>query len=242
MRCLPRWKGECCCSTEELVGLAHGGLDVDRLEIVPSLLEEGGEEVDTHEDVLSELLLSHLLVTDGDGHAGNLLKLELNGGTSIINLGSQVFSVGDDLREHTNTVEDGSEDGGDLLDEGVASKKEGVLLGPLLDELLVLVEGLKELEVNNVDADVLSLDDIDVLGITDQADLEGRSGDVGEADGTSETLILLGVVVLKTNLEFDGLDELSGLLVLENSGEALSNLGVSNVLAHTSLGVTQKYI
>jgi hypothetical protein len=209
---------------------------------VPSLLEEGGEEVDTHEDVLSELLLTHLLVTDGNGHAGNLLKLELNGGTGIINLGFQVFSMRDDLGEHTNTVENGSKDGGDLLDEGVAGKKESVFLGPLLDELLILVEGLKELEVNNIDVDVLSLDDIHVLGITDQADLKLRSGDVGETDGTSETLILLGVVVLEANLELDGLDELSSLLVLENSGEGLSNLGVSYILAHSSLGVTQKYI
>jgi len=191
------------CSTEELEGLAHGGLDVDRPEVVPSLLEEGGEEVDTHEDVLSELLLSHLLVADSDGHAGDLLELELDGSAGIIDLGSQVLVVGDDLGEHTNTVEDGSEDGGDLLDEGVAGKEEGVLLGPLLDELLVLVEGLQELEVNNVDADVLSLDDVDVLGITDQAELETGSGDVGEADGTSETLIFLGVVVLEADLEFD---------------------------------------
>ena len=105
------------CSTEELEGLAHGGLDVNRPEVVPSLLEEGGEEVDTHEDVLSELLLSHLLVADSDGHAGDLLELELDGSAGIIDLGSQVLVVGDDLGEHTNTVEDGSEDGGDLLNE-----------------------------------------------------------------------------------------------------------------------------
>ena len=54
------------CSPEELVGLAHGCLDVDALEVLPALLEEGGEEVDTHEDVLSNLVLAHLLVTDGD--------------------------------------------------------------------------------------------------------------------------------------------------------------------------------
>jgi hypothetical protein len=233
--CLPSGRD---CSAVELEGLAHGGLDVDRLEVVPSLLEEGGKEVNTHKDVLSELFLSHLLVADGDGHAGNLLKLELDGGTGIINLGSEVFVVGDDLGEHTNTVEDGSEDGGDLLDEGVRGKEKGVLLGPCLNELLVLVEGLEELKVNNVDVDVLSLDDINVLGITDQANLEAWSGDVGETDGSSETLILLGVVVLKTDLELNGLGELSLLLVLEDGGEALSNLGVSNALAHSSLGFT----
>ena len=112
------------CSTEELEGLAHCGLDVNRPEVVPSLLEEGGEEVDTHEDVLSELLLSHLLVADSDGHAGDLLELELDGSAGIIDLGSQVLVVGDDLGEHTNTVEDGSLDVGDLLDEKVTGKEE----------------------------------------------------------------------------------------------------------------------
>ena len=54
---------------------------MDSLEIVPSLLEERGQEVDAHKDVLSELLLSHVLVADGDGHAGDLLKLELDAST-----------------------------------------------------------------------------------------------------------------------------------------------------------------
>ena len=89
----------------------------------PSLLEEGGEEVINYKDALSELQLSHLLVTYDDGHEGDLLELELDGSTRIINLGSQLLVVGDDLREYSNTVEDGSEDGGDLLDEGIADKE-----------------------------------------------------------------------------------------------------------------------
>lgn len=222
------------CSAEELVGLAHGGLDVDRLKIVPSLLKEGSEEVHTHEDVLSEFVLRHLLVTDGNGHAGDLLELELDGGTGIIDLGSEVFVVGDDLGEHTDSVEDGSEDGGDLLDEGVTGEEEGVFLGPLLNELLVLVEGLETVEIHGVNLDVLSLNNIEVLGISDEADLEAGSGDMGETDGSSETLVLLGVVVLETDLEFNSLGELSGLLVLEDGLDAFSNLGVGDVLAHTS--------
>lgn len=190
-------------STEELEGLAHGGLDVDTLEVVPSLLEEGSEEVDTHADVLSEFLLGHLLVADGDGEAGDLLELELDGGAGVVDLGSQVFVVSNDLGEHTDSVKNGSEDGGDLLDEGVRSEEHGVLLGPLLDELLVLVEGLEEIEVNGVNLDVLGLNDVEMLGVSDEADLEAGSGDVGEADGSSETLILLGVVVLEADLKFN---------------------------------------
>ena len=191
------------CSTEELVGLAHGGLDVDTLEVVPSLLEEGSQEVDTHADVLSELFLSHLLVADGDCEAGDLLELELDGGTGVIDLSLQVFVVSNDLREHTDSVKNGSKDGGDLLDEGVRSEEHSVLLGPLLDELLVLVEGLEEIEVNSVNLDALSLNDVEMLSVSDEADLEAWSGDVGEADGSSETLILLGIVVLKADLKLN---------------------------------------
>ena len=55
-----------------------------------------------------------------------------------------------------------------------------------------------------------------MLGVTDQADLELTSGDVRKSDGASETLVLLGIVVLETNLEFNGLSELSLLLILED--------------------------
>lgn len=231
------------CSSVDLVGLSHGCLDVNALEVVPSLLEEGSQEVNTHEDVLSELFLSHLLVTNGNGHAGNLLKLELDGSTGIIDLSSEVLVVSDDLGEHLNLVEDGSKDDWDLLDEGITGKKESVLLSPLLDQLLVLVEGLETIEVHNVDLDALSLSDIDVLGITDEADLEALSWNVGKADGSSETLVLLGIVVLEADLEFDCLSELSFLLLvgvasLENVLESFSDLLVSNVLAHFFLRYT----
>lgn len=138
---------------------------------MPLLLEERYQEVKTHEDVLSEFLFGHGLVTDGDVHASGLLKLELNTGSGIINLSLDIIGVGDDLREHTDSVEDGSEDGWDLLDEGVSSQKDGVLLGPGLDELLVLVEGLKEIEVDCVYLDTSLLDDLEMLGVSDEADL-----------------------------------------------------------------------
>lgn len=208
---------------------------MDGLEIVPALLEEGSQEVESHEDVLSELFLSHGLVTDGDVHAGGLLELELNGSSGVIDLSLEVIGVSDDLGEHTDSVEDGSENGGDLLDEGVSGEENGVLLGPGLDELLVLVEGLEEVEVNGVDLDVSLLDDLEVLSVSDKADLELGSGNVGESDGTSETLILLGVVVLEADLELDGLHELSLLLIGEDLVDGLSDLGLGELGRHTVL-------
>ena len=71
-----------------------------------------------------------------------------------------------------------------------------------------------------------------MLGVSNEADHELRSGDVGKSDGTSESLILLGVVVLESDLELNGLDELSLLLlVLEDSLEAFSDLGLGKVLS-----------
>ena len=132
--------------------------------------------------------------------------------------------MSDDLWEHTDSVKNGSQHGGDLLDEGVTGKEESVLLGPLLDELLVFVECLETFEVHNIDLDVLGLDDVQMLGITDEADLKAWAGDVRESNGTSETLILLWVVVLQTDLQFDCLSELPLLLVLEDGVDTLLDL------------------
>jgi hypothetical protein len=51
-----------------------------------------------------------------------------------------------------------------------------------------------------------------VESITEDTDSHTGTGNVGELDGTRETLITLGIVVLQTNLEFDGFSELTGLL------------------------------
>ena len=63
------------------------------------------------------------------------------------------------------------------------------------------------LEVNSFGA-------IDVVGIGQNADGHARAGDMGELDGARETLVALRVVVLETNLEFDGLDEVALLLAV----------------------------
>ena len=64
--------------SQEFDGGGHSRFDVNRLDVHPALLEERSEEVEGHHDVLLEFLISHLDVTDGGGHAGNLLKLELD--------------------------------------------------------------------------------------------------------------------------------------------------------------------
>eukprot|EP00399_MALV-I-05_sp_L67-4_P000018 gene18-biopygen4 len=59
-------------SPEDALGLAHRGLDVQRLDVVPVLLEKGHQEIDGHQGVLTELVRVHANVADGDAHAQHL--------------------------------------------------------------------------------------------------------------------------------------------------------------------------
>lgn len=53
------------------------------------------------------------------------------------------------------------------------------------------------------------------------------AGDGGQLDGTGETLVTLGVVVLQTDLKLDGLVEVTLLLIERVVEEVL------NILAHS---------
>jgi hypothetical protein len=72
-----------------------------------------------------------------------------------------------------------------------------------------------------------------VLLISDDAKLKGWARVVGKTNGTNETLILLGIVVLKTDLKLDGFGELAGLLGLSKVSDCFSNNCVVNLCAHT---------
>ena len=105
--------------------LAHGGLDVERLDVLPILLEQGDQEVDsyklrsidrphcmiyvsdserTQHDVCKNLVLSHLDMADSDTQAEHLLELELDGRTDLSELVAQVLSVRDGGRELAGCV------------------------------------------------------------------------------------------------------------------------------------------
>jgi hypothetical protein len=196
---------------------------------VPLLLEEGSEEVKGHDDVLSKLFVGHGLVTGGNVEAGNLLQLPLDGSLDVVDLLLNRLVVSDWLREHTNSVKNWTEDDWDLLDEGISSKQEGVFLGPLLDLLLVLVELLESIHVGDINLNLGLGDLISVLLIGNNADLEVWSWDVRKSDGTDESLILLWIVILKSNLELDSLTELSCLSLFSHFLDAFKNKGVGNL-------------
>jgi len=196
------------------------------------LLEKGDQEVDGHHDVGEELILGHTDVTDGDTQAENLLQLELDGGTDLISLITDVIGVGDGGGELSGLVETGSEKTGNLLDEGLGSEESIVLLGELLDLLLVLVELLQVINGLVLHGDLLGL--VAVKGITENADGHLGAGDVGETNGTRETLITLGIVVLESNLELDSLDEVTLLVLglLLDLANALADGRNLNLAAH----------
>ena len=122
--------------------------------------------------------------------------------------------MGDWLRESVDSVQNWTENNWNLLDESVSGEQEIVLLGPALDELLVLVELLQVIQGGHIDIETSGLNLILMLLIGDQADLEVWSWDVWHTDTTSETLVFLWVVVLESNLELNGLLELSLFLLL----------------------------
>lgn len=81
----------------------------------------------------------------------------------------------------------------------------------LTNKLLLLVELLKGLSIHCIKTNLAST--IAIVSITKDANTHTRAGKMGKAHGAGETLVLLRVVVLQTDLEFDGLNELAlGLL------------------------------
>ena len=174
---------------------------------------------------MSQLVFGHSLVSNGDGHAGDFLQLEFDASSGIINLLFQRFGVSDDLGEHSNSVKDGPEDGRDLLNEGISSEKDVIFLGPLFNGFLLFVEFLQSFKINGINIESFCL--LDVFGISNKTDLELGSWDVWKSDSSSESFIFLGVVIFKTNLEFNSFLEFSLFLVLNDGVNALCDLSLS---------------
>ena len=81
------------CSIEAL-GRTHGGLDVERLDVLPVLLQKGDEEVHGKVNVLHELVLGHAHIAHRHRQAEHLLHLELDGGLQVERFLIQVVAVG----------------------------------------------------------------------------------------------------------------------------------------------------
>jgi len=187
--------------------LAHGGLDVGRLHVLPILLEEGDEEVDGEGGVLADSFLLHVDVTDAAAKAENLLELELDGGADFVDLVGEVVTEGDGGGEFVGTVHVGADNTGDGLDDGLGGEEGVVASAHLLDEFLVLVELLEIFHGHGVDTSLLG--DVLVLEIANDGNSVVGAADVGETEGAGEALVTGGIVVLEVDLEVNGLEELA---------------------------------
>jgi hypothetical protein len=80
-----------------------------------------------------------------------------------------------------------------------------------------LVELLQVLDGHEGEFLVELLGSVDIHGVGENAERHPGSRNMGKSDGTRESLVTLGVVVLETDLEFDGLNKVpllsTGLLV-----------------------------
>lgn len=149
---------------------AHAGLDGQAANVLPSLLQQGHEVVDGQHDVADQLVLGHADVSDRDTQAEHLLQLEFDGRLDFGDLLGEVFVVRDGRGELAGLGETGTEETGDLLDQGFGGDEGIVLAGQLLDQLLVLVELLQVVGRHGVYAVVLG--SVNVVLVTE--DTGGR--------------------------------------------------------------------
>lgn len=76
----------------QTLGFAHGALDVHIPEVLPVFLEQGHQEFDSQVDVVDQLIISHLHVTNGNSQTQHLLHLELDGDVTLSTLAT-MFSL-----------------------------------------------------------------------------------------------------------------------------------------------------
>ena len=195
-----------------LNGRTHGSLDVDLANVLPLLLEQTSQEVSSQLGVDDNLLGVHFDISDSNVEAHDLLHLELDGRLDFINLLLHIFTTRQKSGELTRLGETRTQKTRDLLDEVIGSDEEIITLGEFLDQLFVFVELLQVLDTHVVDADAIGL--LTVGSVTEHAALEFRAGNGGELEGSRETLVTNGVVVLERDLSFNRLGEVTLLALL----------------------------
>jgi len=202
-------------------GWRHGSLDGQASNVLPSLLQQRDEVVDSQHDVTNQMILGHANVSDGNTQAKDLLQLELDGRPDIRQFTSEIFVMRNRGWEFSGLGQTRSQETWNLFDQVLGSDEGIVLPGELLDQLLVLVELLQVVNRHGVDSNMLGT--IDIVLVTEDADAHVWSWDLWELDGARETLITLRIVVLQADLELDGLEEIA-LLGLIAVGEELSDV------------------
>ena len=222
------------------MSLAHSRVKMDGANALPLLLEKGSNVVAANHNVLEDLVWSHLNVGNSEAEGDGLLQPEFGGLENFINSSSDLITSTDWSREFTSTVERRAESLVEVLDDTFGSKEEVVLLSPVLDGLLILVEVSKGSKIVAWDLESGSFFAVNL--ITHDTNTEAWADNVWKLDGTNETLILSDVVTLKTDLKFDSFSEtplLGGVSIFKDFLNRTLQ-GLLNMLTPPRRGVSLK--
>jgi hypothetical protein len=125
------------------LGRRHRSLDRQAANILPPFLQQADQVVDSQHDVRDQFILRHTHIANRHTQTQHLLQLELDCRFDFCYFGVEVFGVRDGRRELASFRETGTEETGDLLDEGIGGDEGVVLAGEFLDELFVFVKLLE---------------------------------------------------------------------------------------------------
>merc|ERR1719348_1032388 len=103
-----------------------GSLHMERLNILPVLLEQADQEVHGQVHVSHEVILSHGHIANSHGETEHLLHLELDGGLQVGYLQLQVVAVCHEGRKLPSLVQSWPQKPRDLLDKSVGGN-EGIV-------------------------------------------------------------------------------------------------------------------
>ena len=188
----------------------HGSLDSQTTHILPALLQQRHEIVDSQHDITDQLILRHAHIANRHTQTQYLLQLELDRALDLRRLRPKILSMRYWRWEFTRLRQTRSKKTRNLLDEGIRRDESIVLARKLLDQFLVLVEFLQVISGHGINTEVFRA--IEIVLVAEDAEGHIGSGNGGEFDGAAETLVTLGIVVLEADLEFDGLEEVALLL------------------------------
>jgi hypothetical protein len=139
---------------------AHSRLDRQAPHILPPLLQQTDQVIDSQHDIANQLILRHTHIPYGNTQTQHLLQLELDRALHLCHLHIQVLSVSDRGWEFAGFGKTGAKETRNLAHERVRGDEGIVFAGELLDQLLVLVEFLKIIGRHGVDAVVFGAVDV----------------------------------------------------------------------------------
>lgn len=136
-------------------------------DILPALLQQGDEVVDSQHNVTDQMVLGHPNIPNSNTETQHFLELELDGALDISDLLREVLGVGDGSGEFSGLGQTGAEKTGNLLDQLLGGDEGVVFARELLDELFVLVEFLQIVDRHGLERVVLGT--IDVVLVAENA-------------------------------------------------------------------------